>query len=77
MSFFKHHENNVRSSSQAQAHEAVLEKSLLDQRPPSVNAHIAMQISEYYQMALVNLMKPGISSIVSKKFRVRFLYVCS
>jgi hypothetical protein len=56
----------------AQAHEAVLGKSLLDQRPPSVNAHIAMQISEYYQMALMNLMKPGMSSIVSKKFRVRF-----
>jgi hypothetical protein len=54
----------------AQAHEAVLEKSLLDQRPPSVNAHIAMQISEYYQRALLNLMKPGINSIVSKKFRV-------
>ncbi len=55
----------------AQAHEAVLEKSLLDQRPPSVNAHIAMQISEYYQRALLNLMKPGINSIVSKRFRVR------
>lgn len=56
----------------AQAHEAVLEKSLLDQRPPSVNAHIAMQISEYYQRALLNLMKPGINSIVSKRFRVNF-----
>ncbi|CAF0735791.1 unnamed protein product [Adineta steineri] len=53
----------------AQAHEAVLEKSLLDQRPLSVNAHIAMQISEYYKTALANLMKPGINSIVSKKFR--------
>ncbi|CAF4979087.1 unnamed protein product, partial [Rotaria sp. Silwood1] len=53
----------------AQAHEAVLEKSLLDQRAPSVNAHVAMQISEYYQMALLNLMKPGINSIVSKRFR--------
>ncbi|CAF1230111.1 unnamed protein product [Rotaria magnacalcarata] len=53
----------------AQAHEAVLEKSLLDQRAPSVNAHVAMQISEYYQMALLNLMKPGINSIVSKRFK--------
>ncbi|CAF4180831.1 unnamed protein product [Rotaria sp. Silwood2] len=53
----------------AQAHEAVLEKSLLDQRPHSINAHLAMQISEYYQMALVNLMKPGINSIASKIFR--------
>ncbi|CAF0965313.1 unnamed protein product [Adineta ricciae] len=53
----------------AQAHEAVLEKSLLDQRAASVNAHIAMQISEYYQMALLNLTKPGINSIVSKRFR--------
>ncbi|CAF0803217.1 unnamed protein product [Didymodactylos carnosus] len=53
----------------AQAHETVLEKSLLDQRPASVNAHIAMQISEYYQMALVSLTKPGINSIVSKKFK--------
>ncbi|CAF0888609.1 unnamed protein product [Adineta steineri] len=53
----------------AQAHEAVLEKSLLDQRAPSVNAHIAMQISEFYQMALLNLTKPGINSIISKKFR--------
>ncbi|CAF1532781.1 unnamed protein product, partial [Rotaria sordida] len=57
----------------AQAHEAVLEKSLLDQRSPSVNAHVAMQISEYYQMAILNLMKPGINSIVSKRFRVCFL----
>ena len=55
---------------QAQAHEAILEKSLLDQRPASVNAPIAMQISEYYQMAHLNLMKPGINSIVSKRFRV-------
>ena len=55
---------------QAQAHETVLEKSLLDQRAPSVNACIAMQISEYYQMALLNLMKPGINSILSKRFRV-------
>ena len=61
----------------AQAHEAVLEKSLLDQRPPSVNAHVAMQISEYYQMALLNLMKPGMNSIVSKRFRVRFLSIDS
>ncbi|CAF1156375.1 unnamed protein product [Rotaria sp. Silwood1] len=53
----------------AQAHEAVLEKSLFDQRPHSINAHLAMQISEYYQMALLNLMKPGISSITSNKFR--------
>ncbi|CAF3260744.1 unnamed protein product [Rotaria sp. Silwood2] len=53
----------------AQAHEAVLEKSLLDQRPHSINAHLAMQILEYYQMALVNLMKPGINSIASKIFR--------
>jgi hypothetical protein len=56
----------------AQAHETVLEKSLLDQRPASVNAHVAMQISEYYQMALSNLMKPGISSIISKRYRVGF-----
>ena len=55
---------------QAQAHEAVLEKSVLDQRPASVNAHIAMQISEYYQRALLNLNKSGISSIVSKRSRV-------
>ncbi|UJR14946.1 hypothetical protein I4U23_001927 [Adineta vaga] len=53
----------------AQAHESVLEKSLLDQRAPSVNAHIAMQISEYYQMALLNLTKPGINSIISKRYR--------
>ncbi|CAF1254501.1 unnamed protein product [Rotaria sordida] len=53
----------------AQAHETVLEKSLFDQRPHSVNAHLAMQISEYCQMALLNLMKPGINSIVSKRFR--------
>jgi len=59
----------------AQAHEAVLEKSLLDQRPPSVNAHISMQISEYYQRALLNLMKPGINSIVSKRFRVSFIKI--
>ncbi|CAF1159923.1 unnamed protein product [Rotaria sp. Silwood1] len=59
----------------AQAHEAVLEKSLLDQRAPSVNAHVAMQISEYYQMALLNLMKPGINSIVSKRFREWRVYL--
>jgi hypothetical protein len=59
----------------AQAHEAVLEKSLLDQRPPSVNAHVAMQIAEYYQQALLNLMKPGINSIVSKRFRVGFIKI--
>ena len=29
-----------------------------------------MQISEYYQMALLNLTKPGINSIISKKYRV-------
>ncbi|UJR31730.1 hypothetical protein I4U23_019210 [Adineta vaga] len=53
----------------AQAHEAVLEKSVLDQRPPTVNAHIAMQISDYYQMALTNLMKPEVNSVISKRFR--------
>ncbi|CAF1153019.1 unnamed protein product [Adineta ricciae] len=53
----------------AQAHEAVLEKSVLDQRPPSVNAHIAKQISEYYQMALSNLEKPEVNSIISKQYR--------
>ncbi|CAF4256660.1 unnamed protein product [Rotaria socialis] len=52
-----------------QAHEAVLEKSFLDQRPHSVNAHVAMKISDYYQMALLNLMKTEIASIVSKRFR--------
>jgi hypothetical protein len=68
-------EIKVWSILKAQAHEAVLEKSILDQRPPSVNAHVAMQISEYYQMALVNLMKPGINSIASKRFRVGFITI--
>jgi hypothetical protein len=31
-----------------------------------------MQVSEYCQMALLNLMKPGINSIVSKRFRVNW-----
>lgn len=43
---------------------------MLDHRPASVNAHIAMEISEYYQRAQSNLMKPGMHSIVSKRFRV-------
>lgn len=38
-----------------------------------VNAHVAMQISNYYQTALTNLMKTGISSIVSKRFRVSLI----
>jgi hypothetical protein len=63
----------IKNFVKAQAHEAVLEKSLLDQRAPSVNAHVAMQISEYYQMAILNLMKPGINSITSKRFRVIML----
>lgn len=43
---------------------------MFDQRPPTVNAHIAKQISEYYQSALNNLLKPDVQSIGGRRFRV-------
>lgn len=51
----------------AQAQECVLEKSIIDNRKPSINSKISTQVIDYYKLALANNEKPEFYNSVGSR----------
>lgn len=60
----------------AQAQECVYEKSVIDNRKPSINAKIASQIIDYYRQAQINCDKGEFQSVVGSKQIKEFKQYC-
>lgn len=51
----------------AQAQECVLEKSIIDGRKPNINTKVIAQCIDYYKLALTNLEKPNVTSLMGSR----------
>lgn len=60
----------------AQAQECVLEKSIIDARKATINAKVSAQCVDYYKLALTNLEKSNVASVMgSRKSKVYCLFI--